>query len=131
MEEVIGLRGTAGHGSLKEWGVTYRELSLAAGGLIDWTALRTAIRPGTYALRAEKVYPRPRKSTSATESLSQAEEVYPRQRKATSGSTDMYKVCDKGSRGPQVMRFSLTLGHYVGCTLQKINSSTAYSASRI
>lgn len=24
MEEVIGLRGTPGHGSLMEWGVTYR-----------------------------------------------------------------------------------------------------------
>ena len=46
MEEVIGLRGTAGHGSLREWGVNYRELPLAAGGLIDWDALRTAIRPG-------------------------------------------------------------------------------------
>ena len=43
MEEVIGLRGTPGHGSLKEWGVSYRELPLAKQGLIDWTALRTAI----------------------------------------------------------------------------------------
>lgn len=47
MEEVIGLRGTPGHGSLKEWGVTYRELPLAEQGLIDWTALRTAITPRT------------------------------------------------------------------------------------
>lgn len=45
MEEVIGLRGTPGHGSLMEWGVTYRELPLADQGLIDWTALRTAITP--------------------------------------------------------------------------------------
>jgi cystathionine beta-lyase family protein involved in aluminum resistance len=24
MEEVIGMRGTPGHGSLMEWGITYR-----------------------------------------------------------------------------------------------------------
>ncbi len=45
MEEVIGLRGTQGHGSLLEWGVTYRELPLAEQGLIDWDALRTALTP--------------------------------------------------------------------------------------
>ncbi len=46
MEEVIGLRGTPGHGSLAEWGVTYRELPLAPSGEIDWEALASAIRPG-------------------------------------------------------------------------------------
>jgi hypothetical protein len=46
MEEVIGLRGTPGHGSLQEWGVSYRELALAADGRIDWQALQTAIVPG-------------------------------------------------------------------------------------
>ncbi|KAF6263851.1 methionine gamma-lyase-domain-containing protein [Scenedesmus sp. NREL 46B-D3] len=46
MEEVIGLRGTPGHGSLMEWGITYRELPLAAGGKLDWDALATAIKPG-------------------------------------------------------------------------------------
>lgn len=45
MEEVIGLRGTPGHGSLREWGVTYRELPLTEQGLIDWDALRIAITP--------------------------------------------------------------------------------------
>ncbi len=45
MEEVIGLRGTQGHGSLLEWGVTYRELPLAEQGLIDWDALRIALTP--------------------------------------------------------------------------------------
>ena len=45
MEEVIGLRGTQGHGSLLEWGVTYRELPLADQGLIDWDALRIALAP--------------------------------------------------------------------------------------
>ncbi len=45
MEEVIGLRGTQGHGSLLEWGVTYRELPLAEQGLIDWDALRVGLTP--------------------------------------------------------------------------------------
>lgn len=47
MEEVIGLRGTPGHGSLTEWGVKYQELPLADQGLIDWAALPTAITPKT------------------------------------------------------------------------------------
>lgn len=46
LEEVIGLRGT-GQGSLREFGVTYRELDLTAAGDIDWPALATAIRPET------------------------------------------------------------------------------------
>lgn len=46
MEEVIGTRGTPGHGSLMEWGVTYRELPLGEGGQIDWEALKAAIKPG-------------------------------------------------------------------------------------
>ena len=46
LEEVIGIRGTPGQGSLKEWNVAYRELPLAPGGLIDWAELCTAIRPG-------------------------------------------------------------------------------------
>ena len=100
MEEVIGLRGTAGHGSLKEWGVTYRELPLAAGGLIDWTALRTAIRPGTYALEQCRSIPgraslsQAGKFIPGRESLSQAEKVYLRQRKAPSDRTDMYRMRD-------------------------------------
>lgn len=46
LEEVIGLRGTPGHGSLKEWGVAYLMLPLASDGTIDWNALKTAVRPG-------------------------------------------------------------------------------------
>jgi cystathionine beta-lyase family protein involved in aluminum resistance len=45
MEEVIGLRGTPGHGSLREWGVAYREVPLAASGSIDWQALATSVTP--------------------------------------------------------------------------------------
>ncbi|KAF8066226.1 ynbB [Scenedesmus sp. PABB004] len=46
MEEVIGLRGTPGHGSLMEWGITYRELPLAGDGGIDWEGLAAAVVPG-------------------------------------------------------------------------------------
>lgn len=47
LEEVIGLRGSPGHGSLAEWGVSYAELPRpTSGGAIDWAALPTAITPG-------------------------------------------------------------------------------------
>jgi cystathionine beta-lyase family protein involved in aluminum resistance len=46
LEEVIGTRGTLGHGSLMEWGIQYRELALTSQGRIDWEALKTAIVPG-------------------------------------------------------------------------------------
>ncbi|BAC90956.1 aminotransferase class I/II-fold pyridoxal phosphate-dependent enzyme [Gloeobacter violaceus] len=46
LEEVIGLRG-AGQGSLRDFGVTYRELALTPAGGIDWETLATAIRPKT------------------------------------------------------------------------------------
>ena len=46
LEEVIGIRGTPGAGSLSEFGVSYRKLDLDCTGAIDWNALATAIRPG-------------------------------------------------------------------------------------
>ncbi|NJL85574.1 MAG: methionine gamma-lyase family protein [Leptolyngbyaceae cyanobacterium SM1_1_3] len=46
LEEVLGLRGK-GQGSLKEFGVAYRELPLAETGTVDWNALASAIRPKT------------------------------------------------------------------------------------
>ncbi|MEM1252853.1 MAG: methionine gamma-lyase family protein [Cyanobacteria bacterium P01_H01_bin.21] len=46
LEEVIGVRGS-GQGSLKEFGVSYRELPLTAEETIDWATLATAIRPNT------------------------------------------------------------------------------------
>ncbi len=46
LEEVIGLRGTPGHGSLMEWGIKYRELPLAANNELDWLALACAVVPG-------------------------------------------------------------------------------------
>lgn len=46
LEEVIGLRGT-GQGSLKEFGITYRQLALTPDGTVDWSALATAVGPQT------------------------------------------------------------------------------------
>eukprot|EP00884_Botryococcus_braunii_P008709 jgi/Botrbrau1/1783/Bobra.0217s0038.1 len=47
LEEVIGIRGTPGHGSLREWGVKYREVPLDSCGKINWAVLSSAISPGT------------------------------------------------------------------------------------
>ncbi|KAI9131302.1 methionine gamma-lyase family protein [Acaryochloris sp. CCMEE 5410] len=46
LEEVIGIRGE-GQGSLKEFGVEYRQLELTPAGTIDWPALETSIQPQT------------------------------------------------------------------------------------
>lgn len=46
LEEVIGLRGE-GQGSLKDFGVTYRELALTDQGEVDWEGLKSAISPQT------------------------------------------------------------------------------------
>lgn len=50
LEEVIGIRGTLGSGSLAEFGVSYRKLDLSPNGAIDWVALATAIKSGTLRL---------------------------------------------------------------------------------
>ncbi len=42
LEEVIGLRGKH-QGSLKDWGVSYRQLELTEQGEMDWDALETAV----------------------------------------------------------------------------------------
>ncbi|CAM0901880.1 unnamed protein product [Alopecurus aequalis] len=47
LEEVIGIRGSANVGSLKDFGVTYREVPLAEDGGLDWDALARAVRPET------------------------------------------------------------------------------------
>lgn len=49
LEEVIGLRGTPGIGSLQDFGVSYRKLDLQPSGSIDWDALASAVRPGAAA----------------------------------------------------------------------------------
>ncbi len=46
LEEVIGLRGE-GQGSLREFGVQYRQLELTPAGEIDWQQLAQAVRPET------------------------------------------------------------------------------------
>lgn len=46
LEEVIGLRGNH-QGSLKDFGIHYRQLALTDAGEIDWVALSQAIRPET------------------------------------------------------------------------------------
>ena len=46
LEEVIGLRGT-GQGSLKEFGIDYRQLNLTPDGTIDWSNLAHAVQPKT------------------------------------------------------------------------------------
>lgn len=46
LEEVIGLR-QEGQGSLREFGIAYRQLDLTPLGTVDWAALATAVRPET------------------------------------------------------------------------------------
>ncbi|MDY7013904.1 MAG: aminotransferase class I/II-fold pyridoxal phosphate-dependent enzyme, partial [Cyanobacteriota bacterium] len=46
LEEVIGLRGE-GQGSLREFGISYRQVELTPQGTIDWSALATAVRKKT------------------------------------------------------------------------------------
>src|SRR6476646_5546543 len=46
LEEVIGLRGQ-GQGSLREFGVDYRQLELTPEGAIDWQALAQAVSDRT------------------------------------------------------------------------------------
>ncbi|XP_043697873.1 uncharacterized protein YnbB-like [Telopea speciosissima] len=47
LEEVLGIRDSQGLGSLKDFGVKYREVPLAEDGGLDWKALAFALRPQT------------------------------------------------------------------------------------
>ena len=49
LEEIIGKRGSSG-GSLKEWGINYKEVPLLASGYIDLDALETALSDKTIKL---------------------------------------------------------------------------------
>ncbi len=49
LEEIIGKRGS-GNGSLKEWGINYKEVALKPDGLIDLDALSTALTDKTVRL---------------------------------------------------------------------------------
>jgi len=46
LEEVIGLRGE-GQGSLRDFGIGYRQIDLTPTGEVDWEKLATAIQPQT------------------------------------------------------------------------------------
>ncbi len=46
LEEVIGLRGSH-QGSLRDFGIDYRELSLTPSGTVDWQALGQSVRDNT------------------------------------------------------------------------------------
>lgn len=46
LEEVIGLRGT-NQGSLREFGIGYRQLELTPEGTVDWAALASAVHDRT------------------------------------------------------------------------------------
>jgi cystathionine beta-lyase family protein involved in aluminum resistance len=46
LEEVIGTR-SGGTGSLKDFGISYRQVELSPGGTVDWQALSQAVQPQT------------------------------------------------------------------------------------
>lgn len=46
LEEVIGIRGE-GRGSLRDFGISYRQVELATDGTLDYDAIRSAITPTT------------------------------------------------------------------------------------
>ncbi|KAL3647059.1 hypothetical protein CASFOL_008027 [Castilleja foliolosa] len=47
LEEVIGIRDSVNIGSLRDFGIKYREIPLAEDGGLDWDALRIALKPET------------------------------------------------------------------------------------
>lgn len=47
LEEVIGIRGESGQGSLKDFGVHYQQVDLLPGGIPDYEGIRKAIGPDT------------------------------------------------------------------------------------
>ncbi|MEO1132834.1 MAG: methionine gamma-lyase family protein, partial [Cyanobacteria bacterium J06639_1] len=53
LEETIGLRGS-GSGSLREFGIAYRQLDLTAAGTLDWQALPEAIHSRTRVVHIQR-----------------------------------------------------------------------------
>ena len=47
LDEVIGIRGESGTGSLKDYGVTYRQVELLENGEMDFNGIKKAINPNT------------------------------------------------------------------------------------
>ena len=57
LEEVIGLRGRTEdglRGSLADFGVSYRQVELAEGGLFDLSAIAAAVKPSTRMLHVQR-----------------------------------------------------------------------------
>ncbi|PWA67644.1 hypothetical protein CTI12_AA314290 [Artemisia annua] len=79
LEEVIGIRDGNGLGSLKDFGIKYREVALADDGGLDWDALEVALKPETKcALIQRSCGYSWRKSLSVTE-ISRAIDIIKRQ----------------------------------------------------
>uniref|UniRef100_B8HMA8 Aluminium resistance family protein n=1 Tax=Cyanothece sp. (strain PCC 7425 / ATCC 29141) TaxID=395961 RepID=B8HMA8_CYAP4 len=53
LEEVIGLRGE-GEGSLRDFGITYRQIELTAAGTPDWAAIARAVQPQTRLIHIQR-----------------------------------------------------------------------------
>lgn len=53
LEEVIGIRGT-GKGSLKDFGISYKQVELTAEGNIDFAALKEVISPQTRMITVQR-----------------------------------------------------------------------------
>ncbi|XP_071740035.1 uncharacterized protein, partial [Rutidosis leptorrhynchoides] len=56
LEEVIGIRDGNGLGSLKDFGIKYREVALADDGGLDWDALDFALKPQTKCALIQRSY---------------------------------------------------------------------------
>ena len=54
LEEVIGIRGEGGNGSLKDYGVTYKQVELKEDGSIDIEAVKAAIGPKTRMMTVQR-----------------------------------------------------------------------------
>ncbi|MBO4991699.1 MAG: methionine gamma-lyase family protein [Firmicutes bacterium] len=54
LEEVIGIRGKGGNGSLKDYGVTYKQVELKEDGSIDIEAVKAAIGPKTRMMTVQR-----------------------------------------------------------------------------
>ncbi|KAK6946761.1 putative methionine gamma-lyase [Dillenia turbinata] len=56
LEEVIGKRDSHGMGSLRDFGVEYREVPHAADGGLDWVAVTGALKPQTKCALIQRVF---------------------------------------------------------------------------
>ena len=81
LEEVIGLRGRQGDGSLRELGVTYREQPLAADGGLDWAAIEAGVlSPATRVVLIQRSRGYAQRPTLTTELIGRAVGIIKRQR---------------------------------------------------